>query len=176
MKRYFFIILIPLIMFSSTSLAKTMYITDSFKIMVRRYPGEEYKIVAQLPSNEKVDILEIKEAWAKISFSDKTGRVLKRFLTEETPKQIQITELERKVKDQAGKIDDIEKENISLKQKNAEIGERVNQLSLENQSLKVKPYGVMMLLSGGGIFLIGCIMTLIIQRLRGGRRSGRLSF
>jgi len=152
-----------------------MYITDSFKIMVRRYPGEEYKILAQLPSNEKVDVSEIKEAWAKISFNDKTGWVLKRFLTEETPKQIQIAELEGKVKDQTEKIDDLGKENISLKQKNAEMGDRVNQLSLENQRLKGKPYGVMMLLSGGGIFFIGCIITLIIQRFRGGRRS-KLSF
>ena len=175
MKRYFFIILIILTLFPFTSQAKTMYVVDHFKIMVRRYPGEGYKIISQLPSNTKVDFIETEGAWAQISFKNKTGWVLKRFLTEEKPKPVRIAEIERKMKDQGEKIEALERENISLKQKSAELVERASNLSLENQRLKEKPYGVIMLLSGGGIFLIGCIMTLIIQRIRRARRS-KLSF
>jgi len=183
MKRYFFIILIPLTLFSPASQAETMYVTDSFKIMVRRHPGEKYKIVAQLPSNMEVNLIETEGAWAKISFKgNRTGWVLKRYLTEKTPKPIKIAELEKEVKDHSEKIEALEKENIFLKQKNAELtetiaaqSEQVKNVSLENQRLKEKPYRIILLLSGGGIFFIGCILTLIIQRFARGKKS-KLSF
>jgi SH3 domain protein len=160
-----------------------MYVVDSFKIMVRRQPSEKYKIIRQLPSNEKVDLIQTEGDWAKISFrNNKTGWVLKRYLTEEIPKPIRISELEVEVKDQAEKIDSLEKENIMLKQKNAEQGEaiaaqteKIKNISLENQRLKEKPFRIILLLSGGGIFLLGCIITLFIQRLGRGKKP-KLSF
>ena len=65
MKKYFFIVLILLALFPSTTRAKTMYIIDSFKIMVRRQPGEDYRIVKQLPSDKRVNLREEEGDWAK---------------------------------------------------------------------------------------------------------------
>jgi SH3 domain protein len=183
MERWLLIILVLLFVFPSATQAEEMYIVDYFKIMVRRQPGEEYKIIEQLPSNEKVRLIKTEGDWAKISSGNgRTGWVLKRYLTEELPKTIQMAKLERKIKNQAKKIEALEKENMSIKQKNVEIlqsiatqSEKVKNVSLENQRLKEEPYRIMLLLSGGGIFLIGCIITLIIQRLGRGRKS-RLSF
>jgi hypothetical protein len=87
--------------------------------------------------------------------------MLERFLTEVTPKPIQIAELKKTVK----KIEALEKENIALKQINSEMEETISSLSLENQKLKEEPYKILALLAGGGIFLIGCIVTLIILRI-----------
>ena len=169
--------LIPFILFSAINHAKTMYIIDNINIMVRRQPGIEFKIVDQLTSNEKVDLLRTEGSWAQISFKgDKTGWVLKRFLTEETPKPIQVAELKKAVDVQAEKIEALEKENTALKQRKAEMGEIVSSLKLENQKLKQEPYRIMLLLGGGGIFLIGCIVTLIIQRIGRRRRRSELSF
>jgi len=162
MKKYLFMVMILFILFSSTTHAKTMYITDDLIITVRRKPSLDFKIVDKLTSNEKVDILKTEGSWAQISFKDnKTGWVLKRFLTEETPKPIQIAELKKTVK----KIEVLEKENIALKQRKAEMEETISSLSLENQKLKEEPYRIMLLLAGCGIFLIGCMVTLIILRI-----------
>jgi len=90
--------------------------------------------------------------------------VLKRFLTEETPKTIQISELKETENAQAEKIAALEKENITLKQSKAEMAELMSSLKIENQNLKEEPYRIMLLLAGVGIFLLGCIMTLILQR------------
>ena len=90
-----------------------------------------------------------------------TGWMLERFLTEETPKPIQIEELKKTVR----KIEALGKETIALKQRKSEMEEIINSLSLENQKLKEEPYKIMVLLAGGGIFLIGCIATLIILRI-----------
>ena len=62
---------------------------------------------------------------------------------------------------------------IVLKQRETEMGETIRSLTLENQKHKEEPYRIMLLLAGGGIFLLGCIVTLVIQGT--GRRSS-LSF
>jgi uncharacterized protein YgiM (DUF1202 family) len=176
MKKFFFIILIPFILFSSTTYSKTMYVTDTLYIMARSQPGLDFKIVDQLSSNERVNLLRTEESWAQISFKDnKTGWVLERFLAEETPKSIQIAELKETLNAQAEKIVALEKENITLKQSKAEMAELISSLKIENQSLKEAPYRIMLLLAGVGIFLFGCIITLILQRT-GQKKRSRLSF
>jgi len=166
MKKHLFMILISSILFSSPAHSKTMYVIDEIIITVRRQPGVDFKIVDQLTSNEKVDIVRTEGSWAEISFKDnKTGWVLERFLTEETPKPIQITELKKKVNVHAEKIEALEKENAVLKQREIEMGETIRSLTLENQKHKEEPYRIMLLLAGGGIFLLGCIVTLVILRI-----------
>ena len=184
MRRSFFTIVLTLILSSSASLAETVYVVDHFKIMVRRQPGERYKIVAQLPTDEKVERLKVEGDWALISFgNDQKGWVLKRYLTEETPKPIQIAKLEHTVNDLTEKIEALESENISLKQKSAEWGEslaaqaeELKNVSLENQRLREKPYRIVLLISGGAIFLGGCMVTLIVQRTGRSKKKNKLSF
>jgi uncharacterized protein YgiM (DUF1202 family) len=181
MKRYSLMVLMFFIAF--TAQAKDMYVVDYFKIMVRRQPGEKYKITAQLPSNEKVELMRIEDAWAEISFRNgKKGWILKRYLTEDIPKPVRIAGLETKVKELAEKIESVERENLALKQKNTEMGEalasqaeKMKIISLENQRLREKPYRIILLASGGGIFLLGCIMALILQRMGRGKKN-KLSF
>jgi len=159
-------IVISFILFSSSTHSKTMYVIDEIIITVRRQPGVDFKIVDQLTSNEKVDIVRTEGSWAEISFKDnKTGWVLERFLTEETPKPIQITELKKTVNVHAEKIEALEKENTVLKRRETEMGETIRSLTLENQKHKEEPYRIMLLLAGGGIFLLGCIVTLVILRI-----------
>lgn len=176
MKKLLFIILIPFIIFSSPAYSKTMYVIDKITITVRKQPGLDFKIVGQLTSGEIVNILRTEESWAKISFrDDKTGWVMKRYLTEEVPNPIQIAELKKTVNTQAETIAALEKENITLKQSKAEMVEIISNLKLENQSLKEVPYRIILLLAGVGIFLLGCIVSLIIQR-KSRRRKSSLSF
>ncbi len=158
MKKCFFMVLISFILFSSPLHAKTMYVSDNLIITVRSNPGLEFRVVDQLTSNEKVDLLKTEKSWAQISYNNKKGWVVKRFLTEEMPDSIQIVELKKTVK----KTENLEKENRALKQKNAEMEERISSLLQENQKLKEEPYRI---LAGAGIFLMGCIVTLIILKV-----------
>jgi len=64
---------------------------------------------------------------------------------------------------------------IVLKQRETEMGETIRSLTLDNQKHKEEPYRIMLLLAWGGIFLLGCIMTLVIQGT-GRRRKDSLSF
>ena len=157
--------------------AKTMYVIDYFKIMVRSQPGEGFKIVNQLSSNEKVRLLTTEGTWAKVAFRDnKTGWVLRRFITDETPKAIRIAELEKELEENAQKLALLDEETLSLKKRDVEMGEQVNVMSAENQRLKEEPFRILMLLAGGGIFLVGCITTLILQSMGRKKRGGSLGF
>ena len=175
MQKLLFMILITLIIFPSPAYSKTMYVIDKITITVRKQPGLDFKVIGQLTSGEAVNILRTEESWAQIPFKDdKTGWVMRRYLTEETPKPIQIAELKKTVNTQAETIATLEKENTTLKQSKAAMVEIISNLKLENQSLKEVPYRIILLLTGVGIFLFGCIVSLIIQRKN--RRKSSLSF
>ncbi|MDX1777546.1 MAG: SH3 domain-containing protein, partial [Thermodesulfobacteriota bacterium] len=105
MKKSIFCIVFCLLVLPPAVQAKTMYVIDYFKIMVRSQPGEGFKIINQLSSNEKVRLIRTEGTWAKVAFRDnKTGWVLRRFITNETPKEIRIAELEKKLKENAQKL------------------------------------------------------------------------
>lgn len=173
MGKYLLALLCSMALLPSPVQARTKYVTDSFKIMVRSQPGTEFKIIDQLPSNEKVMTMEEEGSWVKIIFkNNRTGWVLQQYLTEELPKEIRIAELALQVKEQEKTIQSLDEENLSLKKENVEIGQRSNALSSENQNLREEPFRILLLLAGGGIFLIGCITTLILQSMGGRKRRG----
>jgi uncharacterized protein YgiM (DUF1202 family) len=176
MKKYLFIVLIPLLLFPPLTYSKTRYVLDKIIITVRSQPGLDYKILYRLGSDEKVDVLRTEGSWSLISSKDNpTGWVMTRFLTKETPKAIKIAALEKRVTTQAEKIEVLEKERTTLKQGKAELAEAVSNLTIDNQNLKEDPYRIIMLLAGSGIFLMGCIVTLILQKT-GRKKRDKLSF
>lgn len=177
MKKIILYIVFCMLLLPPAVQAKTMYVIDYFKIMVRSQPGEGFKIVNQLSSNEKVRLLTTEGTWAKVAFRDnKTGWVLRRFITDETPKAIRIAELEKELEENAQKLALLDEETLSLKKRDVEMGEQVNVMSAENQRLKEEPFRILMLLAGGGIFLVGCITTLILQSMGRKKRGGSLGF
>jgi SH3 domain protein len=176
MQKYLFMVLIILLLFPSLTYSETRYVLDRIVITVRSQPGLDYKILYRLASDEKVNVLRTEGSWSRISSKDnETGWAMTRFLTKETPKAIKIAELEKTVTTQAEKIEAMEKERTTLKQGKAELAEAVSNLKIDNESLKEEPYRVIMLLAGSGIFLMGCIVTLILQRT-GRKKRDKLSF
>jgi len=124
-----------------------------------------------------VRTVQVEGNWVKIAFKgNRTGWVLQQYLTAELPKGIRIADLEKKVIEQEKKIQSLDEENFSLKKKNVEVGQSINDLSSENQSLKEEPFRILLLLAGGGIFLIGCITTLILQSMGRKKRGSGLTF
>ena len=179
MKKFLFVVLVSFVLFASPAHSETFYVIDKITITVRTQPGLDFKIVDRLTSNEQVNVLRVEGSWAQISFKEnQTGWVLKRYLTKETPMSIQFAALKKTLSAQAEKLEALEKEDIVLKQRKAEMVEIISGLKLENQKLMAGPYTIMLLLAGGGIFLFGSIMTLIVQRItqRRRRRKSSLSF
>jgi len=177
MRLCIIVLCISVAAFFSAAQAKTMFVTDTCTINVRVQPGEEYRIMDQLAADETVDVLETQDKWARISFKGGLeGWMLAQYVTAEKPKSMRIADLEKQLQEQVARITELDRENLSLKQEKLTFDQTLNTLSAENQKLKQEPYQLMLLISGGGIFLLGCITALILQAVGRKKRGGGLSF
>ncbi len=98
------------------------YVSDCFKITLRKGPGIEYKIIAFLKSGERVEILESAGEWTKIRSKYGEGWVLSRFLMKRTP-----------FKDIAERL---EGENNRLKEELSRIKEELEKKTESEKELK----------------------------------------
>lgn len=86
--------------FNNGYASSTAYVTDSFKISLRRGPSIENKILEFLPSGMPVAVLEENDGWTRITIMDSnnnkiTGWVLSRYLIHRVPwedQSIRLTE------------------------------------------------------------------------------------
>ncbi len=95
--------------------AARAYVTDSFRISIRRGPSLENKILKFLPSGQNVEILDTQEGWSYIrtlgSEENSTkGWVLRRYLIMRKPWEIQAQSLKNENLKLKKKLGDIDKE------------------------------------------------------------------
>lgn len=117
-----FIFVITLTLGVASAWAETMYVTDSFEITVRRGTSTEYKIIAMLRSNQKVEALENLGAWTKIRLTNgEEGYVLSRYLTPKIPKSFIITGLQKKLKTSQEELRNLREAKGTLEVSNSEL-------------------------------------------------------
>jgi SH3 domain protein len=114
-KSVFISIAILLFLFSSGSVssAQQQYVTDTFRITLRTGPSTENKIITMLPSGTPLEVLETSGEWSNVRFTEdeevKTGWVLQRYLTTETPCRLRIDALQRERNQQRDRLQSLEK-------------------------------------------------------------------
>jgi SH3 domain protein len=111
------------------SWASRAYVTDSFKITLRRGPSNEHLIVAMIPSGAPVEILESSSDWTHVRLLDdergqKEGWVLSRFLMTREPWE--------------SKAETLSKEVDSLKKEIAQLTEQFSESSGNRENLAGK--------------------------------------
>ncbi len=98
--------------------AETRYVNDIMKITFRTGPGIAHKVLDEVPSGERVEVLRTENTWSQVRLTDgRTGWVLNRFLTGDRPKTLQLKQ---------------------AKEKAAELTERMSKLSAQNEQLKTE--------------------------------------
>ena len=124
MRRFLFIIplILGLCLVDQTSWATKAYVTDSFRISLRRGPGIENKIIKFLPSGLPVETLGSQEGWSRIHLlkpeeGKMEGWILTRYLITRQPWEVQAHSL----KQENAQLARIEKEwEEALKEKAAD--------------------------------------------------------
>jgi SH3 domain protein len=96
--RFILILAFGICFFTNVDAASTAYVTDSFKISLRRGPSIENKILEFLPSGMPVDVLEEEDGWSRVTIMDSddnkvTGWVLSRYLIHRLPWEDQSARL-----------------------------------------------------------------------------------
>lgn len=182
--RLIIFITIGLCLMSQTGWATKTYVTDSFRISLRRGPSIENKILEFLPSGMPVEILESKEGWDLVqpleSEQSKTkGWVLSRYLITRLPWENQVKSLIEETDMLKEKLSHIEKEwEETLKRKVGDYSkmkesyetnqETIQTLTKENESLRSSQRNFT---QGALVLLCGLIIGLIFGRQQKRRRS-----
>ena len=163
----------------STSWAAKAYVTDSFRISLRRGPSIENKILRFIPSGLPVEINETQDGWSRIRLLEAEdgileGWVLSRYLVKRLPWEVQASRFKAEngqLKDRLAQIDQkwastIEDERNYTKElkKKYEVAQReVQRLSEENEILKSSQRNKWFT-TGGLVLLSGLLVGLLVGK------------
>jgi SH3 domain protein len=105
------------------SSAQTLYVSESLEITLRSGPGNDYRIIAMLPSATRLQLTESGGEWHRVRAENgKEGWVLKRYTSTELPRTVVI--------------DRLEKENLRLKAAAEKAVEQAREFEAENKELR----------------------------------------
>jgi len=188
MKRFRLIIPIALglSLMAEASWAAKAYVTDSFRISLRRGPSIENKILKFLPSGLPVEVFESQEGWSRVRPLESgrgsiEGWVLSRYLIARLPWENQARSLKQENAHLKEKLACIEEEwQETLRRKAAdylelkkayEIGqETVQRLTKENEGLRSSQRNKWFA-TGALVVLCGLMIGLVMGRHEKKRRS-----
>lgn len=123
MKKVLFLAVFLFFSFSvSASFGQRAFVTDYFKITLRKGPGNENKIIALLPSGQELNIIEKKGDWTHVRLpgpDGKEGWVVSGYVIDRMPWEKKSKQLEQTNEKLKNKLNNIEQqwENSSEKEK-----------------------------------------------------------
>jgi SH3 domain protein len=122
---------------ASTVSAKTMYVNDLLKLMVRSGKGLDNRILAIIESGDPVNVVEEGEQWSKVRAPDgKEGWVLSRYLTSQETASHRLAELEALHAQTVTENESLRGENQKLKDENASLSGSLTANSAEFDALR----------------------------------------
>ena len=116
--------------------ASTMYVSDTFEIVVRseKNTSTGRNIIRLLPTGTAVEVLETDDSWATIQLSDgRTGYTLKRYLISRLPYKLTAEHLQEEVNQQKERLVALTEQLTTLQNEHHQLqqgsGERDTQLA-----------------------------------------------
>ena len=171
--------IIGLCLMVQTSWAEKAYVTDWFRISLRKGPGIENKILKFLPSGLPVDVLESQDGWNRVRLLEGEqpaleGWVMSRYLVTRLPWEHQARSLREENARLKGKIARINEEwaekvrrelgsTRQLKENYEATLKTVQTLTKENESLRssrMKKWFV----TGALVLLCGVMIGLVVRK------------
>lgn len=118
------IAVLTIVLLSAAAHAETKYVNDIMKITFRTGPGISHKVLDEVPSGERVEVLRTENTWSQVRLPDgRNGWVLTRFLTSDRPKTLQLKQAKEKAADLTEEMSTLAAENQKLKAENQTLKE-----------------------------------------------------
>jgi SH3 domain protein len=123
--------------------AASAWVKGEVRLNVRTGPSNEYRILGELHTGDKVDVLENGDGWTRIRSGDREGWVPEGFLQNEPPASALLADAQGKASELAGKVTALEAQTAKLGTENQSFSERdtsqrseIEKLTRENLELK----------------------------------------
>jgi SH3 domain protein len=103
--------------------ARTMYVSDTFEIVVRSEKAEVGRnIIKLLPTGTPVEVTDMDDSWATIKLSDgRTGYTLKRYLISRLPYQLTAERLQNEVDTQREQLVTLTEQFTALQEEHRHV-------------------------------------------------------
>ena len=123
--------------------AASAWVKGEVRLNVRTGPSNEYRILGELHTGDKVDVLENGEGWTRIRSGDREGWVPEGFLQNEPPATALLADAQGKASELAGRVTALEAQTAKLGEENQSYTQRdtsqrseIESLTRENLELK----------------------------------------
>ena len=159
MKKILFMLLMALgiSLISYPAVARKAYVVNPTKITLRKGPGVGEKIIAMLPQDEPVEILETQKGWSRVRLlrpdrKKREGWVVSGYLVSRVPWKTQVGLLKEENARLKDKLSTVEKEWKALSTERKELSEKLkktaealDQVKTEYNALKNEASGFLKL-------------------------------
>ncbi len=105
--RLVVLVLVGQLLLATTLSARTMYVSDTFEIVVRSEKNSESgrNIIKLLPTGTAVEVIHMDDSWATIQLPDgRTGYTLKRYLLSRLPYKMMADQLQEQAEEQRQRL------------------------------------------------------------------------
>ncbi len=112
------------LLFPAWGLAQSRYVNDIIKITFRTGPGVAHKVVDELESGQRVELIRTEGSWSEVKLpSGKTGWVLSRFLTAQVPNKLELAKVKEEKQQLAGEMEKLKGQNTTLTEENSRLSD-----------------------------------------------------
>jgi SH3 domain protein len=163
--------------------AEPQWVWGESTFELRTGPGIQYRIVAYVKKDERVDVLTRESGWAQVrNAAEERGWLLERYLQREPPPSVQLERARAELATARAELDSLGREAAELREESARLterdaqqGEQILRLTEENLDLKAGerwPY----LITGASILVAGMLGGALVTRLSARRPQPRIRF
>lgn len=154
--------------------AASAWVKGEVRLNVRTGPSNEYRILGELHTGDKVEVLENGQGWTRIRSGDRDGWVPEGYLQDEPPPAVLLADAQAKATQLAARVQTLESEATKLGEENRSLGKRessqreeLETLIRENLELKAGaawPERIVGAAILGAGMLIGWLIHVIVSR------------
>uniref|UniRef100_UPI004055C826 TIGR04211 family SH3 domain-containing protein n=1 Tax=Candidatus Electronema sp. TaxID=2698783 RepID=UPI004055C826 len=164
-RSFLFPLLVSALLLPVWAGAETLFVSTNIDVPVRRGAGENYKIVKMVRVNDKSELLEEKNGWAKVRFEDgDEGWLPKMLMTTVAPVVHDLKSLRQENEQLKQKNSDLSMELSAVKEHQDSDGDKLAECIAEQNKIKAEHRAtedtdkLFWFLAGGGVLLLGWLL------------------
>jgi len=160
--------------------AAPAWVKGEVRLNLRTGPSNEYRIIGEVQTGDRLEVLELGSSWTRVRAGDKEGWIPEGYLQDVPTPGVLLGETQAKAAELRAQVESLGAETAKLKQENSSISERDTQqrseietLTRENLELKAGARWPEWI-TGAGILTAGMVMGWILHVTAGRRQRPRI--
>jgi SH3 domain protein len=181
LQRLFLLSLLAGLVAAPSARAETAWVKDEVRLNLRTGPGTQYRIKGGIGTGDQLQVLQRGDGWTHVRSTEHgEGWIPEGFLQSEPPAAVRLARSEAQTAEfrsqfdgLSNRVSELEAENASLAERDAQQKTQLEQVTRENVELRAGarwPHWI----TGAGILTAGMLMGAILHAISGRRQRPRI--